>query len=178
MSAEIRTFPELLNWNILHLCHFSPDLDSYICWTNGIGTWYTMYLLLLRSCQPWPGSQGSDIFVRLFPDFLLVPKLHYPHKPSHLTTSEGFVIAGLFRVSISDLTSAIDWVWKTSLLIAICIWNVDIISDLPIAFLPSILCSWVSRTVNQLCFITTDKISIIIIPRPHLHNSSQMFIAR
>ena len=75
MSAEIRTFPELLNWNILHLCHFSPDLDSYICWTNGIGTWYTMYLLLLRSCQPWPGSQGSDIFVRLFPDFLLVTNM-------------------------------------------------------------------------------------------------------
>ena len=41
-----------------------------------------------RYLRPWQGSLGSDIFVRLFPDFLFGYKAN-TRRPSHLTFSRG-----------------------------------------------------------------------------------------
>ena len=160
------------------LRHFSPDLRSgltrifaelmesepdtrCICCAavrHGQGRWGQIFLsaCFLTSCR--------------LQSYIIHTNLHI-WQPAKVLSSQAYS-EFLFLI----WQGAIDWVWKTSLLIAICIWNVDIISDLPIAFLLSILCSSVSRTVNQLCFITSDNISIIILA--HLHNSSPMFIAR
>ena len=70
--SGIRTFPELLNWNILHLCAIFLPMLTRICWTNGIGSWWIHDI-----CGHGGGREGQIFLSACFRASCLVTKLHF-----------------------------------------------------------------------------------------------------